>query len=199
MERANISPDEIWRATRLERDATGRWRSEISDKGFRVNPKAGILDDEGFREAALFDQVIHSPLRENYPGFAAGRSKLRIGPQARDRGLFTPGDPGTVEADVFSKIFARAKFVHELQHMIDHYEGFARGGGIIEFHPGTSMENAIDQYRRLMGEVAARNAQWRLSMSEKERLRKRPERTELEMVYPVPRDRQIERYSHWKD
>ncbi len=199
MERAQISPDEIWQATRLERDAAGHWRSEISDKGYRVNPKAGILDDEGFREAALFDQIIHPPLRENYPGFAAGRSRLRTGPQARDRGIFMTGKPGTVEADVSSKLFARWQFLHELQHMIDHYEGFPRGGGIVEFHPGTSMENAQDQYKRLMGEVAARNAQWRLSMSEKERLRKPPSRTELELEYPVPRYRQIERYSRWDD
>jgi conjugative element/phage-associated large polyvalent protein len=49
MEKAGRSVDEIWQATGLGRDAVGHWRFEISDKGYRVNPKAGVLDSEGYR------------------------------------------------------------------------------------------------------------------------------------------------------
>jgi hypothetical protein len=51
----------------------------------------------------------------------------------------------------------------------------------------------------LAGEVAARNAQFRLFMTQKERLRKSPLKTEMELEHPVSRDQQIVRFSHYDD
>jgi hypothetical protein len=56
--------------------------------------------------------------------------------------------------------------------------------------PGISVEEARELYRRLAGEVAARNAQSRLYESELQRQRKSPVRTE-----DRPRDQQIIRFS----
>jgi hypothetical protein len=82
--------------------------------------------------------------------------------------------------------------MHELQHMIDHLEGHARGGNPLEFmRPGVSRQEARDMYYRLAGEVAARNAQSRLYESELQRLRKSPQRTEEKLEIPVPRHQQI--------
>src|SRR5262249_18762992 len=78
MERAGRSVDEIWRATGLERGADGQWRFEISDKDYKVNPKAGILDKEGYRVAPLYAQQKHPGMQAAYPELADGRSKLRI-------------------------------------------------------------------------------------------------------------------------
>jgi len=74
-----------------------------------------------------------------------------------------------------------------------------RGGGLVEFHPGISFQTAVENYRRLAGEVAARNAQWRLNMNESERFRRSPLRTEMDLKHPVPRDQQIVRFSHYDD
>ena len=77
--------------------------------------------------------------------------------------------------------------------MIDHLEGYARGGHPLEFlKPGTSWQEAHELYRRLAGEVAARNAKSRLYESELQRQRKSPLRTEDK---DIPRDRQIIRFS----
>jgi hypothetical protein len=75
--------------------------------------------------------------------------------------------------------------------MIDHLEGHARGGQLLEFlKPGISLKEAEELYLRLAGEVAARNAQSRLYESELQRQRKSLVRTE-----DRPRDQQIVRFS----
>jgi hypothetical protein len=79
--------------------------------------------------------------------------------------------------------------------MIDYLERHARGGRPLEFmKPGVSREEAYQLYRRLAGEVAARNAKERLYHSELQRLRRSPQRTE-----DTPRDQQIVRFGHYDD
>jgi hypothetical protein len=78
MEKAGKSAESVWRETGLVRGADGHWRFEISDKGYRVNPKAGVLDNEGFREAPLFDQQIHAGVQENYSRLSEARSRNLI-------------------------------------------------------------------------------------------------------------------------
>jgi hypothetical protein len=71
--------------------------------------------------------------------------------------------------------------------VIDRLEKFAPGGAPSQFRaPGISEQEAYDLYQRLVGEVAARNAQHRLLMSERQRRLQSPQSTES-----VPRDQQI--------
>ena len=190
MEKAGKSVDEIWRATGLERGADNFWRFEISDRGYRVKPNVGVLDNEGFRVAPLYEQQVHPGLQAAYPNLAGAQSKIRIDPRGPELGFFQPGSI-SVEAQTRPPI----KFIstHELQHMIADLEGHARGGQPLEFRkPGISWQEAKELYRRLAGEVEARNAQSRLYESELQRQRKSPLRTEDK---DIPRDRQIIRLS----
>ena len=186
MEKAGKSVDEIWRATGLERGADNSWRFEIADRGYRVKPNVGVLDNEGFRVAPLYEQQVHPGMQAAYPSLAEAKSKIRIDPNMRIewRGLFTPG---RIEIEAPSRSEVRTISTHELQHMIDYLERHARGGRPLEFmKPGVSREEAYQLYRRLAGEVAARNAKERLYHSELQRLRRSPQRTE-----DTPRDQQI--------
>lgn len=190
MEKAGKSVDEIWRATGLERGADNFWRFEISDRGYRVKPNVGVLDNEGFRVAPLYEQQVHPGMQAAYPNLAGAQSKIRIDPLGPELGVFQPGSIA-VEAPIRSVI--KSKSIHELQHMIADLEGHARGGNLLEFmKPGISWREAYELYRRLAGEVAARNAQSRLYESELQRQRKSPLRTEDK---DIPRDRQIIRFS----
>jgi hypothetical protein len=174
MEKAGKSVDEIWRATGLERGADNRWRFEISDRGYRVKPNVGVLDNEGFRVAPLYEQQVHRGMQAAYPSLAEAKSKIRIDPNMRIewRGSFTPGH---IEIETPSR--------------------HARGGQPLEFmKPGVLREEAYQLYRRLAGEVAARNAKERLYHSELQRLRRSPQRTE-----DTPRDQQIVRFGHYDD
>jgi hypothetical protein len=194
MEKAGKSVDEIWRATGLERGADNRWRFEISDRGYRVKPNVGVLDNEGFRVAPLYEQQVHPGMQAAYPNLAEAKSKIRIDPNMRIewRGSFTPGH---IEIETPSRSEVRTVSTHELQHMIDYLERHARGGQPLEFlKPGVLREEAYQLYRRLAGEVAARNAKERLYHSELQRLRRSPQRTE-----DTPRDQQIVRFGHYDD
>jgi hypothetical protein len=190
MEKAGKSVDEIWRATGLERGADNFWRFEISDRGYRVKPNVGVLDNEGFRVAPLYEQQVHPGLQAAYPNLAGAQSKIRIDPRGPELGFF---QPGSISVEVPIRSLVKSKSTHELQHMIGHHEGHARGGNPLEFlKPGTSWKEAHELYRRLAGEVEARNAVSRLYESELQRRRKSPVRTEEKAI---PRDQQIIRFS----
>jgi hypothetical protein len=190
MEKARKSADEIWRATGLERGADKFWRFEISDRGYRVKPNVGVLDNEGFRVAPLYEQQVHPGMQAAYPNLAGAQSKIRIDPHGLELGLF---DPGSITVQVPIRSVVKSKSIHELQHMIDDLEGHARGGNPLEFlKQGFSRQEAQELYRRLAGEVAARNAKSRLYESELQRQRKSPLKTEDK---DIPRDQQIIRFS----
>jgi hypothetical protein len=197
MEKAGKSVDEIWRATGLERGADRKWRFEISDHGYRVDPNAGVLGSDGFRVAPLYDQQRHPGMREAFPDLANARSEIRLDPSLeRNRGHFMR-ELGLLSTESPYRGLLRNTGIHELQHMIDYIEGFARGGSALEFvRLGYARDMAEALYNRLAGEVAARNAEYRLGMSPAERMRMSPLRTEEKLREPsvVPRDQQIVRF-----
>src|SRR5262245_27392895 len=189
MEKAGKSVDEIWRATGLERGADKFWRFEISDRGYRVKPNVGVLDNEGFRVAPLYEQQVHPGLQAAYPNLAGAQSRIRIDPHGPDLGIF---EPRRISVEVPIRSLVKSISTHELQHMIGHLEGHARGGNPLEFlRPGISWQEARELYLRLAGEVEARNAVSRLYESELQRRRKSPVRTEEKAI---PRDQQIIRF-----
>jgi len=187
MEKAGKSVDEIWRATGLERGADKFWRFEISDRGYRVKPNVGVLDNEGFRVAPLYEQQVHPGMQAAYPNLAGAQSRIRIDPRGPELGVF---QPGSISVEVQTRPPVKSISTHELQHMIAHLEGHARGGQPLEFRkPGISWQEARELYLRLAGEVEARNAASRLYESELQRQQKSLLRTE-----DIPRDQQIIRF-----
>jgi len=194
MEKAGRSIDEIWRETGLWRAPDSHWRFEISDKGYRVKPKAGILDDEGYMAAPLYEQHSHPGLQAAYPWLADVLSKIWIDPtRLKGVGRFWH-DRGLIELESPRGAELRIVGIHELQHLIDWFEGFARGGSPLEFmNLGIPYQQAKALYERLAGEVSARTAAWRLHLTEKERARRVPERTQ-ETKLGMTRDQQIVRF-----
>ena len=189
MEKAGKSIDEIWRATGLERGADNFWRFEIPDRGYRVKPNVGVLDNEGFRVAPLYEQQVHPGMQAAYPDLAGAQSRIRIDLHGPGLGIF---EPRRISVEVPIRSLVKSISTHELQHMIGHLEGHARGGNPLEFlKPGVSWKEARELYRRLAGEVEARNAVSRLYESELQRQRKSPIRTEEKAI---PRDQQIIRF-----
>ena len=187
MEKAGKSVDEIWRATGLERGADKFWRFEISDRGYRVKPNVGVLDNEGLRVAPLYEQQVHPGMQAAYPNLAGAQSRIRIDPRGPELGVF---QPGSISVEVQTRPPVKSISTHELQHMIAHLEGHARGGQPLEFRkPGISWQEARGLYLRLAGEVEARNAASRLYESELQRQQKSLLRTE-----DIPRDQQIIRF-----
>jgi hypothetical protein len=184
MEAAGRSADEIWQATGLGRSADGRWIFEIPDSGYRIDPTAGEVIHWPYRVARLYQQLFHPGLREAYPQLASLKSYLHIDPSAQPSGLAGPRRVLVRAPDLRT---AESIGMHELQHEIAFLEGGPAAYPPQHFlAPGVSRKEAFDLYERQAAEVEARNAQWRMHMSDRQRRLQSPQSTEL-----PPRDQQI--------
>jgi hypothetical protein len=190
MEAAGKSADEIWRVTGLERAADERWTFEIPDKGYQVNPNAGErIGTQSLTVAPLYEHHAHPGMQEAYPGLSKWQSQLGIGIIQKPAGA-TNLARNRLVVDAPNLQWARSIGIHELKHLIDWIEKHPPGGSPRQFMEADVPEReAYDLYNRLVGEVAARNAQKRLDWGDIIRRLKRPAATE-----DVPRDRQFNLY-----
>jgi Large polyvalent protein associated domain 23 len=190
MEAAGKSADEIWRATGLERAADERWTFEIPDKGYQVNPNAGERMGLGsLTVAPLYEHHAHPGMQEAYPGLSSWESRLSISPLQNPFGA-TNFSKKQLLVRAPNLKSARSVGIHELKHSIDGFEKHPPGGSPRQFmEEGVPEREAYDLYNRLVGEVAARNAQKRLDWSDIIRRVRRPAATE-----DVPRNRQFNLY-----
>ncbi|MCC8037473.1 MAG: hypothetical protein LIP02_04950, partial [Bacteroidales bacterium] len=156
-------------ATGWERGVDGKWRWEEMEDA--------VVPDEVYAQMRRDSEAADGDVSswEGTLGELLGdHAVLEAYPRLRDVRvhLFTGGD--TEEADGFYsealnaiRLSGRDKgeldkgLVHEVQHAIQHIEGFAKGG-----MPEWGGE---DRYHRLGGEVEARNASTRMGWSEEKR------------------------------
>jgi hypothetical protein len=190
MEAAGYTAPQVVRETGLYRGKEGKWRFEASDADYRVRPDVGVLDQEGYRVAPLFEQLVHPVLKEAYPQFANITSRIKIDPsQRRPDGGFNPLT-NTIRIIARNAEEAEKIGIHELVHLIQRHEGFARGGHFMEFvRAGVELPEALQRYKQLAGEIEALNAEKRLRWSDVQRRAKPFPETE-----DLPRDQQIIRY-----
>ncbi len=191
MEKAGANREEIWRKTGWWRGRDGKWRVEmppIAIDGQKLKQLDVNRDNYNFRkrkaqpeyharlEDLIADKQLVAKLNAAYGtlphisvvddvGWALGRFR-----------------PETNSIDIHRHLTAaemRSVVEHELQHFIQHKEGFSEGG-----------DNTGGEYRNLAGEVEARNAARREAMSPEERAATPPWATE-----DVPEDRQIVKFA----
>lgn len=181
MEMAESGADrsQIFSQTGWFKGLDGRWRFEIDDSASYYDPTA-IEDlkwsslDEGrpfdpLRETTTVGGAMgHSKLYEAYPGVSD--VPVHYFPQDRMRGAnaaYSPNLDRVTISESLDEDTARSFMLHELQHAIQAREGFESGGNTID-----------DAYRRLAGEVEARNVQTRMNMTPEQRIATPPWETE---------------------
>src|SRR5215510_13576776 len=127
-------------------------------------------------------RACRKPIR----GLANWRSRLTINPLENPRGS-TDVNRNWLAVHAPSLESARSAGIHELKHSVEKHPP---GGSPDQFMKwGIPEQEAYDLYNRLVGEVAARNAQKRLVWGDIIRRYRRPATTE-----DVPRHRQINLY-----
>lgn len=166
----------VRRDTGWHRSADGKWRFEISDHqasiavagetaGAIINlAHLNAINDERSRPT-VGDVLNHPQLFAAYPDLQ--RIPVAVMPEgvtalARLR-RFATGNQVEVQANMPRTEVASA-ILHELQHAIQIREGFAMGGSARAFVSNFDKTGAAT-YRRLAGEVEARNTQARLKMT----------------------------------
>jgi hypothetical protein len=128
-------------------------------------------------------------MQEAYPGLSPWQSRLSVDPVEEKHGATHFGRKQLV-VRAPNLEWARSVGIHELKHLIDRIEKHPPGGSPDQFMKLRIPEQeAYNLYNRLVGEVAARNAQKRLDWGDIIRRLRRPAATE-----DVPRHRQINLY-----
>jgi len=199
MESLGEHPDDIWKATGMMRGADGQWRFEIPGKdaklkesGFdknyipndpRTGGEANVTYDVKPNQK-LGDILDHPALYEAYPFLKDVNIAEHKNPSAIATANLSENRM-SFNKDLDPE-FLRGVLLHEAQHFIQAHEGFTGGASQSAFLKD-SPEVAFTKYRRVQGEVEARNVQTRRDFTDEQRLNNTPRSTE-----DVPRFLQTE-------
>lgn len=158
-------PLEIKIRTGWEKGKDGLWRYEIPDPFIETHAVEDYVKPR-FGEAISITMILKdTQILVAYPEFEDLTLYVMYSPRRGTAGYYNPATNGMVvsmgkPSDDYSYQIDGV-LLHEIQHLIQEIEGFAKGG---------SPQNiGIRKYRRLAGEVEARNICYRHFMSEEER------------------------------
>lgn len=193
MERGKKDAKAIKLATGWERGVDGKWRYEMPDAKIKDMKDIGggnivkrFDDDMLWNDGKLADVIDAPGLFEAYPQL----KDVRIDTDAIMNDMPSNGEYNaktntiTIHADELK--YMNSILNHEIQHAIQHIEGFARGGSPRLIRGEVKKNDEYNSYKSLAGEVEARNVESRMGMTDEERRNSLAEETE-----DVNRDEQI--------
>jgi hypothetical protein len=191
MEAAGKDAKTIRLATGWEKGKDGKWRYEIGDGELNISKSGNFKLGEIYKGELLevYPFLKEVPVRidlergRNFFFFGEGTTIAR---PSKDGYLFK------VEVEGGNKRKIHSILEHELNHIVQIHEGFARGGSYRDFGSKKSFFGqtfdfkAYVKYRKIAGEVEARNVQTRMGMTPEQR-----RGTLLSETEDVARDEQI--------
>lgn len=140
----------IWDKTGWFKGADDKWRFEIPDNAAGLNPNTLKTMPEQGQTSMVAGDVWHPKLYEAYPDVRGVKSYVERGPES---GVYQ-GSPGRDELIGINGPTAergRSVALHELQHVIQAREGFARGGSPHAFAAEkVAAEKSIDDINALL-------------------------------------------------
>lgn len=181
MEAAGASPAVVYGETGWFKGADGKWRFEISDDKAKLGFQPSEMST--MNTYPVGSMVRHPELYDNYPELR----NIKVRPEEGTGGGMNLAEnelylgTGRGVAPESRTDYVKSVALHELQHKIQQIEEFANGGG-------KSLSDVdIDKYKRLAGEVEARNVMRRMNWTPDQR------RTAPWFTEDVPREKQIVR------
>jgi hypothetical protein len=126
----------IWKETGTWKGPDGKWRQEISDQSAKLTLGRGSPDEYGAIQAKTFEGALkHQQLKRAYPEL--NNVTFQHWPNESYQGANF--DPSEMIVTMGQKAMEpqRGVALHELQHIIQRNEGFAKGG---------SPSNVLDEY-----------------------------------------------------
>ena len=158
--------EEIYKETGWFRGEDGLWRFEIPDNldAFDLK-KIRVPENKYIDESVLLSDVYNIPeLYEAYPWLAeteiiVANPERVVSPSGQNvlKGAWGFADYDNnqivVNADAYKRLLnneteTKSNFIHEIQHLIQRHEGFARGGA-----PETAQKQIEEQIRRLTAKI----------------------------------------------
>jgi len=218
---SGASRDDIWNQTGWFQGVDGKWRFEIDDSAAELSgvkpDKAGMFQKS---KSGEFTSLSHPEYEAAYGDVPAMYGKY--GPDLEPKGAYMPDLSGQnrpyLQAQGVDPSDARSIALHELQHGVQNFEDFAKGGNWREMLTTPEAQTAVADrvrqmkaaganlseedmisnaesevahqlYKRLAGETEARNVQRRRKFSAENRRSIPPWETQ-----DVPDGQQIVRY-----
>lgn len=169
----NIDNEKIRQRTGWFKGDDKKWRYEISDKDASLNEiselktEEEIVDGKLIKWVKLGELLNHDKLYKAYPQLV--NIDVALGDGGDGVKAFTvKGKIGLNTSILKEPRETISSLMHEIQHLIQNKEGFASGGSSSVYK---------EDYRKLSGEIEARNTQARLELSEEERKALSPKET----------------------
>lgn len=195
LEKDGKSDKEIWEQTGWFKGKDGKWRFEIDDSQAELSISKDEADkraaDTGFNAfmANVEDFLSHDSLFVAYPEIRKLAVFYDNRPMANGkplRGAAYQAETQTITlGGGLSQDEMKSSLLHEIQHHIQRIEGYAKGGSPKLFEKADRdirkdgfSDEAKEMYKRLAGEVEARNVQFRREMGMVERGKSYPRATE---------------------
>lgn len=196
MRRQGATKEQIFQETNWFVGLDGKWRFEIDDREMEFNFEEPLKQrmeemverlrqtEPQYSEAEAYayilkneqpvfrlgDLVKHPKLFSQYPDLAD--IQLTFSQDLRKNGSYNPElNMITISTKA---VYPKKTLIHELQHAIQHREGFTKGSNL-DVWDGTD-EEKIEKYYYTAGEIEAREASERIPMEEEERRQNMPMR-----------------------
>lgn len=171
---AGDTKETIWQKTGWLRGAERKWKFEIDDSGAEYTKQfKGTTDLQGAirgyhikydKPVVLSDVLKHNQLFKSYPTL----KEIGLLSQDVDGANYNP-KTNTIQLGHNSTI---TTLFHEIQHAIQEIEGFAKGGSPAQIRAGSVSE--YEQYKRLAGEIEARDTAARAKLTPRQRHEQMP-------------------------
>jgi len=152
--RRDMTIDRIRRETGWFRGLDGKWRFEIPDGAFKLRARGQGWEKADAKTSyfvgKLSDVVTHYALFQAYPELKNYKVDITIYPTMAREATNGGFNHVTKGMKVVANDAARAEeiLLHEVQHAIQHIEGFARGGRV-EFFLPSNFERMFSAYKKL--------------------------------------------------
>lgn len=173
-------PEAVRQETGWFKGVDGKWKFEISDKDAVIDEWAwsDVTDRNGEENKFLGHLLKHPKLFRAYPELRNLMVKIHIDENGTPGGTFYKksdptfyfdGSQSYIEVEASNIDEFKEILMHEIQHYIQHKEGFAVGGNIDNI--------SYDIYKKLAGETEARNTKVRSKLSDDEIIAISPDST----------------------
>lgn len=144
--------------TEWERGADGKWKYEVSNKDFNLNPKVKFekttaeLFDNPIEITTLADLVTDNVLFKAYPGLKDSSVIIyKNEDKFAEAEMFNLGNDFFINGEIFTtadiksqSALVRAKLLHEVQHNLQTIEGFSDGTNVDNVR--SQLQSIINRY-----------------------------------------------------
>lgn len=152
----------------------GRWEEMPQAKLFTLRQRLKARPGDSVSNYRLQEILDYPELFENYSGASFLKVRLASLPQGT-HGTYNPASYTITLNNNLMADTGLNTLLHEVQHWIQHIEGFARGASPDEYvGQGGNWTDAFEKYRSEHGEIEARTVQARQAYSAEKRMEVKP-------------------------